>query len=107
MTHYWKLDSKSITIYDSYRLERLIQEIPLNVIKKASLCGLNMSNREDFINDQKCLFTLKTDIEVYYCGMGSSDPNVTMNVLARNFYNIFKMVYLPYSSRHGGKIDII
>jgi hypothetical protein len=46
---------------------------------------------------KSCLFVIRTDDEAYYCGMGNADPNSTMNVLARNFYNIFKMVYLPYS----------
>jgi hypothetical protein len=48
-------------------------------------------------NAKSCLFVIRTDEEAYYCGMDNTDPNSTMNVLARNFYNIFKMVYLPYS----------
>lgn len=102
-THYWKLDSQSITIYDSYRLEKKLQEILLTDIKKANLCGLSMNSKDELINGQKCLFILSTMYEVYYCGMGNADQNSTMNVLARNFYNIFKMVFLPYANRNGSK----
>jgi hypothetical protein len=30
--------------------------------------------------------------------------NQAMNVLARNFYNIFKMAYLPYASSRNGNL---
>lgn len=111
ITHYWKLDSKSIIIYDSYRLEKEIKQIPLESIKKANLCGLSISQAtsskdEHFINEQKCLFVLVTESEVFYCGMGNADQNSTMNVLARNFYNIFKMVYLPYGNRHSSRMSL-
>ena len=63
------------------------------------ICGLRPDATEEFINGQKCLFMLITDNDTYYCGMDSADTNNTMNVLARNFYNIFKMAYLPYGNR--------
>jgi len=96
VTNYWRLDSVAINIYDSYRLEKHIEEIPLLSIKKANICGMNPDTIEEFINDQKCLFTLVTESKTYYCGMDGSESSNTMNVLARNFYNIFKMAYLPY-----------
>lgn len=114
MTHYWKLDSSCITIYDSYRLEKVIRQILLTDIRKANLYGLSAfgSSKDaaaaavaaENANEQKCLFMITTDKEIYYCGMDNADQNSTMNVLARNFYNIFKMVFLPYCNRNGSKI---
>jgi len=101
-THYWKLDSTSISIFISYKLEKKLREIPLDSIVNASLSGMSL-NREDSGDSNKCLFILKTDNEIFYCGNGKEDQNSTMNVLARNFFNIFKMVYLPYGNRNGGK----
>lgn len=113
ITHYWKLDSQSVAIYDSYRLEKKLKEIALGSIKRAFLCGVNMdassptdsysSNASTHSFIHNCLFVIRTEDEAFYCGMGNADPNSPMNVLARNFYNIFKMVYLPYASanRHG------
>ena len=99
VTHYWKLDSQTIKIYDTYRLEKKLMEVQLANVEKASLCGIN--SNDDYINDQKCLFILRTAEVIFYCGLGNTDQNNTMNQLARNFYNIFKMVYLPYGHRHG------
>ncbi len=96
------MDTASIIIHDTSRLENKLKEIPLNTIKNSSLCGLDIQNKDDIINDQKCLYILRTDNEVYYCGIGSQDQNSPMNVLARNFYNIFKMVFLPYINKNGG-----
>ncbi len=104
-THYWKLDSTSINIFISYKLERKLKEIPLNSIVNVVLTGMNLS-REDSGDENKCLFMLKTENEIFYCGNGKEDQNSTMNVLARNFFNIFKMVYLPYGNRNGGKTQI-
>jgi hypothetical protein len=99
MTHYWKLDSNSIVIYDSYRLEKKIKEIPLVNIRRAYLCGVNMDPEQ--INTKNSLFIIRTETECLFCGTANADQNSTMNVLARNFYNIFKMVYLPYGNRNG------
>ena len=93
------MDSQSIKIYDSYKLEKKLAEINLANIEKASLCGIY--SNDVFINDQKSLFILRTTEAVYYGGMGNTDHGNTMNNLARNFYNIFKMVYMPYGHRHG------
>ena len=101
LTHYWKLDSTSIAIYDSYRLEKKLMEIELTSVRRAYLCGVSMLDPENANNVKNCLFVIRTDTEAFYCGMGNADPNSTMNVLARNFYNIFKMVYLPYGNRNG------
>ena len=105
VTNYWRLDSQFINIYNSYRLEKHLKEIPLATIKTANICGMNPHIIEEFINDQKCLFTLVTDDETYYCGMDGSDSSNTMNVLARNFYNIFKMAYLPYGNLKSRRIS--
>lgn len=99
------MDTKSIKIYNSYRLEKILKEIPLETIKNAKLNGLN-SKEENCINDQKCLYVLVASEEQYYCGMGNSDPNSAMNVLARNFFNIFKMVYLPFMGHQGKRPSI-
>lgn len=105
VTNYWRLDSQAINIYDSYRLEKHLKELPLASIRTANICGMNPQIIEEFVNDQKCLFTLVTDDETYYCGMDSSDSSNTMNVLARNFYNIFKMAYLPYGNLNSRRIS--
>ena len=76
----------------------MLKEIPLMSIKKAIQCGLNMSGETESLSGQKCLFLLKTEAETYFCGMDAEIQN-SMNVLARNFYNIFKMAYLPYGSK--------
>ena len=99
MTHYWKLDSQSIKIYESYRAENHLTEIQLADIEKASLCGIY--SNDVFLNDQKSVFIIRTSEAVYYGGIVNTDQNQSMNQLARNFYNIFKMVYLPYGHRHG------
>ena len=101
-THYWKLDAKSINIYDSYRLEKKLKTIELENIKKANLCGVLPNAKDECINDQKCLFILRTDNDDYYCGLGGTNSNSTMNILASNFYNMFKMVFLPYGGRNSG-----
>ena len=100
VTHYWKLDSACIYVFSSYKLEKRLKEIPIGSIVKATLSGVNIV-REDAVNDRKCLFVLRTENEIYYCGKGNEDPNTAMNVLARNFYNVFKMVHLPYGNRNG------
>ncbi len=89
MTHYWQLDSQTIHVYDTYKLENKLFEIQLNSIEKAML--------SDSKQKIKCLFYMQTDKIIYYCGLDNSNPNDTMNQLARNFFNIFKMVYLPYA----------
>lgn len=99
VTYYWRLDSQAINIFNSYRLEKNLKNIPLSSIKKALICGLRPDSVEEFINGQKCLFMLITENDTYYCGMDGSETQNTMNVLARNFYNIFKMAYLPYGNR--------
>lgn len=99
-THYWKLDAKSINIYDSYRLEKKLKTIELENIKKANLCGVLPNAKDECINDQKCLFIIRTDNDDYYCGLGGNNSNSTMNILASNFYNMFKMVFLPYGGRN-------
>jgi serine/threonine protein kinase len=47
---------------------------------------------------------LKTDKETYYCGNRDEDENAPLNVLARTFYNIFKMVYMPYNANNRLKV---
>jgi hypothetical protein len=95
-------------VYDSFRSETLIKEIHLVSIKNAKMCELNGGPTEiepltlansQYINNQKCLFKLVTDDEVYFCGMDASDTKNTMNVLAKNFFNIFKMVYFPHEKK--------
>jgi hypothetical protein len=101
-TLFWILDSTSINIFNSYKLERKLKEIPLYSIVSAVLTGMD-SVREDSVDEKKCLFMLKTVNEIFYCGNGKEDRNSKDNVRARNFFNIFKMVYLPYGNRNGGK----
>ena len=77
------------------KIERKIKEIPLNSIVKVVQSGMDATENHNSI---KYLFLIKTDEEVYYCGNGNESEDSPMNTLARQFYNIFKMVYLPYSN---------
>jgi hypothetical protein len=99
VTHYWRLESQFISIYESFRLEEKLKEILLSNIKRVIQCGLTSYSMNECINNQKCLYMLCTDEEAFFCGMANADLNQTMNVLARNFFNIFKIVHLPYSAK--------
>ena len=98
-THYWKLDSSCIYVFTSNKLEKRLKEIAIGSIVKATLSGVNKL-RDDAANERKCLFVLRTENEIYYCGKGNEDHNTVMNVQARNFYNVFKMVHLPYGNNN-------
>ena len=99
VTHYWQLDSQKIHVYESNQLKTKLNEIMLNTIQRAILLDVSISAQfKDFKKPKsKCLFCLKTVNLIYNCGVDSQNPNCTENLLARNFYNIFKMVFLPYS----------
>ncbi len=69
------MDSKSILIFDTYRLEKKLNELNLSDIRKATLCGLNINSKDDYLNDQKCLFILWTDNQSFFCGIDNSEQN--------------------------------
>jgi hypothetical protein len=102
--YYWKLDSQSIVVYDTYKMENQLKLIMLESIKSATLCSVNRSYSDNQYYSQKCIFMLKTDKETYYCGNRDEDENAPLNVLARTFYNIFKMVYMPYNANNRLKV---
>lgn len=62
-------------IYDTYRLEKKLKEIPLSEIRKATLCGVNINLKDDYLNDQKCLFILWTETEAFFCGVDNMEQN--------------------------------
>jgi hypothetical protein len=99
VTHYWQLDNQKIYVFENYQLKNKLFEIMLNKIQRAILLDVNQTIQfKDFKKPKKkCLFCLKTDGVIYNCGVDSQDPACAVNQLARNFYNIFKMVFLPYS----------
>ena len=104
VTRYWKLNSKSIHIYKTYREETSLETIALADIKKVNLCGTESSVEEDYINSQKCFLTLTTDINKYYCGLDrENNEENTMNILAGNFFNMFKMAYIPFEDKQSIK----
>jgi hypothetical protein len=105
VTHYWKLDSQSIIVYETYKMENQLKLIPLENIKNATLCSINKNNNDNQYYSQKCIFLLKTDKETYYCGTREHDENAPLNVLARTFYNIFKMVHMPYNANNRLKVN--
>jgi len=96
--HFWKLDSDSIKILVkdmNNKSEKKIKEIPLNSIIKVRQSGIDV----DEFKTLKHLFSLETNDDVYFCGDGKQSENSAMNSIAKQFFNIFKMVYLPYTSR--------
>ena len=99
VTHYWQLDSQKILVHDSNQLRAKLYEIPLTLIQRVFLIDVNQPMQfKDFKKPKnKCLFCLKTLTIIYFCGVDTQNPTCSENQLARNFYNIFKMVYLPYS----------
>ena len=99
VTHYWQLDSQKILVYENNQLNNKLFEIMLSSIQRAILLDVSHSIQfKDFKKPKsKCLFCLKTVNLVYNCGIDPQNPYCTENQLARNFYNIFKMVHLPYS----------
>ncbi len=97
MTRYWKLDSSSVHIFKSYREENSEDSFTLASVKSVNLCETDSSSPEDYINGQKCFFTLTTDVEKFYCGLErENNEKNTMNVLAGNFFNMFKIAYIPF-----------
>lgn len=98
-TNYWKLDAQSLTIYDSAKQEVKLKEIQIDQIKSASSADLD----DKFINDQKCLFIIKTNDETFFCGDGSMALYSSVNSAVRNFHNLLKMALLPFSNRKLGK----
>ena len=103
MNHYWKLDSGAIHVYnkDMNKAEKKLYEIPLISISKVAQSGINT---EEIRAPVKYLFLLKTDNEIYFCGDGTQMDETPMNALAKQFYNIFKLVYLPYQMGNECKI---
>lgn len=98
VTHYWKLTSLSINVFfkDLNQIEKKIKDIPLSSIVKVAQSGINA---DEFRAPVKFLFVLKTDDEIYFCGDGAQNENSPMNSLARQFFDLFKMVYLPYGNK--------
>ena len=63
-------------------------------------------------NDKvKCLFIIRVDNgQIYYCGNGNDNENTFENTMARSFFNMFKIVYLPFGfsiATSGGKYCIL
>jgi len=98
VTHYWKLSSLSIAVFikDLNKNEKKLKDIPLISIVKVAQSGINA---DEFRAPVRFLFVLKTDEEIYFCGDGNQSENSPMNSLAKQFYDIFKMVYLPYENK--------
>ena len=99
-TNYWKLDAKSLTIYDSAKQEVKLKEIEIDQIKSASSADLD---GQLIINDQKCLVIIKTNDETFFCGDGSMALYSSVNSAVRNFHNLLKMALLPFGNRKLGK----
>ncbi|XP_047133176.1 serine/threonine-protein kinase D1 isoform X2 [Hydra vulgaris] len=63
--NYWRLDTKSISFYESDSAQESVKEIPLSEIFSVD------SNLEPMVSRHgrdPYLFTLKTSTEIYYCG---------------------------------------
>ena len=105
--HIWQLYADCIKIYEKepFKPERKIKEIPLSSIVKVKQAGLDDT---DTIQDSKMplryLFLLETnENEIYFCGKGKINENDSINKskneLVRRFFDMFKMVYLPYENK--------
>ena len=91
LVNYWQLDSQKIHVYENSQLRVKLFEIPLNTIQKAVLVDVDQPK-------YKCLFYLKTANNIFNCGLDTKRyPSCVENQWARNFYNIFKMAYIPFS----------
>ena len=99
-TNIWQLYADSIKIYekDPYGPE-IIKEILLSSIVKVKQTGLDAKDiKQD--HDLKYLFLLETnENEIYFCGDRNREINDSMNELVRRFFDMFKMVYLPYENK--------
>ena len=88
-----------VAIYENYEDTEPITKIRLSSIKNVNLCGSNPRVTEDFEPNKKCLFTLTTDDEKYYCGFEHSILKNPMTSLAESFFDTLQMVFLPFKSR--------
>lgn len=98
VAHYWKLDSESISIFvkDINNIEKKKHEIQLNSIVKVKQSGIDV---EECKASFKYLFLLETNDDIFFCGDGNHNEETLMNTVAKQFFNIFKMVYLPFGGR--------
>jgi hypothetical protein len=67
-------------------LEKKLKEINLSEIRKATLCGLSINSKEDYLNDQKCLFILWTENESFFCGVDNMEQNNRMFYIVLLYY---------------------
>ena len=95
--HYWQLDSQRIHVYESILHKNKLFEIMLNSIQRVILLNVNQNAKEIKYPKENCLFCLKTNTILYSCGIyDHEDSNLIHD--GKNFYNIFKYVFLPYST---------
>jgi len=77
-------------------LEKKKGVIPLISIVKVRQSGIDV---DSFKTSLKYLFSLETKNDVYFCGDGNQSDETAWNTLVKQFFNIFKMVYLPFGNR--------
>lgn len=94
-THFWKLESQIIKVFQTSRMEKQLFEIPLEAI---DLIKQNLNNVVTYRttnilqNNSDYVFLIQTNGFTYYCGLNYS----TLRDNAQCFYNMLKMVYLPF-----------
>lgn len=104
-THYWRLDDKKINIFPNSGTNEKLCEVELNKIEIIVNCDTIPFRNSVKKLDRECLFYFKTNLKTYFCGM-NTDPHIGMNVVAKNFFNIFKMAHLPFNrNRNSIKIS--
>lgn len=84
---YWKLQNESIQTYANHRMNQHLFQIKLRDIMRIEYAEPS---------DQHA-FTIKTLSKSYFCGF-SMKINMRMYLMAKSFYNILKIVHLPFSS---------
>ena len=104
--HEWKLDTTNIYIFTKQNASQP-KQIPLKSIVKVTLMtSALMANANDSTKkkretmfDENCLFSLRTnENEIFYCGDSRAHDQSIENMVAKSFFNMFKIVYVPFTS---------
>lgn len=99
-THYWTLDNKKINVYETWKLNKKLFDISLESIIRASTWSNSDELRYKKNSEHIPLYYIEIPKCVIFCGLDNV-PSHPLNQTTRNFYNIFKIVFLPYNTFKG------
>ena len=102
--HEWKLDATNIYIFTKQNAPQP-KQIPLKSIVKVTLMTSALmatdssQKKRETMFDENCLFSLRTnENEIFYCGDSRAHDQSIESMVAKSFFNIFKIVYVPFIS---------